>query len=126
VWPPISPGTIFPHDPLSPRTVMLAVLPVQNLTGDLEREYISDGLTEEMIVQLGSRNPQRLGVIARTSSMAYKKTNKTVDQIGHELGVDYVLETSLRSSGDRLRVTTQLIGSRDQTHVARSTPAAVD
>ncbi len=102
---------------LAARRVMLAVLPVQNLTGDPEREYISDGLTEEMIVQLGSFNPQRLGVIARTSSMAYKKTDKTVEKIGRELGVDYVLETSLRSSGDRLRVTTQLIRSRDQTHV---------
>ena len=103
----------------SPETqaVMLAVLPVQNLTGDPELEYLSDGLTEEMIAQLGSMNPGRLGVIARTSSMAYKSTQKTAGQIGQELGVDYVLESSVRGTGERLRITTQLIRTRDQTHL---------
>lgn len=97
--------------------LMLAVLPVQNLTGDPGREYISDGLTEEMIAQLGNLNPPQLGVIARTSSMAYKKTDRTVEQIGRELGVDYVLEASLREAGDRMRVTAQLIRVGDQTHL---------
>ena len=69
-----------------------------------------------MIAQLGSLNPQRLGVIARTSSMAYKASAKRVDQIARELGVDYVLETSLRQSTNRLRVTAQLIRASDQTH----------
>jgi len=103
--------------PPEAQRVMLAVLPVQNLTGDPEREYLSDGLTEEMIAQLGGMNPGRLGVIARTSSMAYKGTQKTAGQIGQELGVDYVLETSVRGTGERLRITTQLIRTRDQTHV---------
>lgn len=106
-----------PRYTLASRRIMLAVLPVQNLSGDPGREYISDGLTEEMIAQLGGLNPQRLGVIARTSSMVYKKTDKTVDKIGRELGVDYVLESSLRESGGRLRITSQLIRTRDQTHV---------
>jgi len=99
------------------RKVMLAVLPVQNLTGDPEREYISDGLTEEMVAQLGTANPAQLGVIARTSSMAYKRTQKTVSQIGRELGVDYVLESSLRGTGGRMSITAQLIRTSDQTHV---------
>jgi len=97
--------------------IMLAVLPVQNLTGDAGQDYISDGLTEEMIAQLGEMNPLRLGVIARTSSMAYKDAKKTVDQIGRELGVDYLLETSLRGSPDHLRFTAQLIRVRDQSHM---------
>lgn len=96
---------------------MLAVLPVQNLTGDPSRDYVSDGLTEEIISQLGTLNPSRLGVIARTSSMAYKNTNKTVAQIGRDLQVDYVLESSLRQWGDSIRISAQLVAVRDQTHV---------
>ncbi len=97
--------------------VMLAVLPVQNLSGDAEREYISDGLTEEMISQLGNLNPARLGVIARTSSMSYKGTARKVDQIGKDLAVNYILEASIRESGNRLRITAQLVRTSDQTHV---------
>lgn len=97
--------------------VMLAVLPVQNLTGDPKLEYVNDGLTEELIAQLGELSPRNLGVIARTSSMAYKNTNKTIGQIARELGVDYVLETSLRESSNDLRFTAQLIDTRDQTHI---------
>ena len=94
---------------------MLAVLPVQNLTGDPSRDYVSDGLAEEIISQLGTLNPSRLGVIARTSSMAYKNSNKTVAQIGRDLHVDYVLESSLRQWGDSVRISAELIAVRDQT-----------
>ncbi len=100
-----------------PRRIMIAVLPVQNLTGDADREYISDGLTEGIIAQLGRINPERLGVIARTSAMTYKHSPKTVSQIGAELHVEYIVESSLRQSGDRLRITTQLIRVNDQTHL---------
>src|SRR6202030_3768144 len=72
--------------------VMLVVLPFQNMSNDPGQEYFSDGLTEETITDLGQLSPEHLGVIARTSAMAYKHTNKSVIQIGHELGVDYVLE----------------------------------
>ena len=105
------------HSGNSTTRAMLAVLPVQNLTGDPRRDYVSDGLTEEIISQLGTLNPPRLGVIARTSSMAYKNTNKTVAQIGRDLQVDYVLESSLRQWGDSVRISAQLIAVRDQTHV---------
>lgn len=100
-----------------PERVMLAVLPFVNLSGDRDQEYFADGLTEEMISQLGSLNPSRLGVIARTSAMTYKHTSKTVDQIGRELGVDYILEGSVRRSENRLRITAQLIQTSDQTHL---------
>ena len=96
---------------------MLAVLPVENLTGDPAQEYVADGLTEEIIAQLGGMNPQSLGVIARTSSMAYKQSSKTARQIGRELGVDYILETSLRESGSSIRFTAQLIRAKDETHL---------
>ena len=97
--------------------IMLAVLPVQNLTGNPDREYISDGLTEEIIAQLGRINPERLGVIARTSAMTYKHSAKPVSQIGSELRVEYVVESSLRESSDHFRITTQLIRVKDQTHL---------
>jgi TolB-like protein/lipoprotein NlpI len=96
---------------------MLAVLPFQNLTGQPSQEFLSDGFTEEMITQLGGLGSGRLGVIARTSAMTYKNTTKPVNQIGRELGVDYVLEGSVRRWGDRVRVTAQLIRTRDQIHL---------
>ncbi len=103
------------------RRVMMAVLPFENLSGNEEEEYFSDGLTEEMIGQLSRLNPQRLGVIARTSAMTYKRTDKSIDVIGRELGVSYVLEGSVRRGANRVRVSAQLIQVSDQTHLwARS------
>jgi TolB-like protein/Tfp pilus assembly protein PilF len=100
-----------------PRAIKLAVLPFANLTGDPEQEYLSDGLTQEMIAQLGRLHPQSLSVIARTSIMRYKKSDKPIDQIGRELGVDYVLEGSERHEAGRIRITAELIQVRDQTQL---------
>ncbi|HEY6764272.1 MAG TPA: winged helix-turn-helix domain-containing protein [Candidatus Sulfotelmatobacter sp.] len=97
--------------------LMLAVLPFENLTGDAAQDYLSDGLTEEMIAQLGHLDPEHLGVIARTSVMHYKHTTEQVGQIGRELGVQYVLEGSLRREADRVRITAQLVQMTDQTHI---------
>jgi TolB-like protein/DNA-binding winged helix-turn-helix (wHTH) protein/Tfp pilus assembly protein PilF len=97
--------------------IMLAVLPFQNLTGDPNKEYLADGLTEETISQLSRLNPEQLGVIARTSVMGYKHKDERLDQIGRELSVQYVLENSLRESGNHIRLTAQLIQVRDQTHL---------
>jgi TolB-like protein/DNA-binding winged helix-turn-helix (wHTH) protein/Flp pilus assembly protein TadD len=99
------------------KRVMLAVLPFQNMSNDPGQEYFSDGLTEETITDLGQLSPAQLGVIARTSAMAYKHTDKTVSQIGHELGVDYILEGSVRREGGEARVSAQLIRVSDQTHL---------
>lgn len=96
---------------------MLAVLPFDNLTGDARQEYLSDGLTEELITELGGIQPERLGVIARTSVMAYKHAGKRVDEIGRDLGVAYVMEGSVREAGGRIRVAAQLIRTSDQAHV---------
>ncbi len=100
-----------------PAAIKLAVLPFANLTGDPDQEYLSDGLTQEMITLLGRLHPQSLGVIARTSVMRYKKTDTPIDQIGRELGVEYVLEGSARREGSRIRVSTDLIQVRDQTQL---------
>jgi TolB-like protein/Flp pilus assembly protein TadD len=97
--------------------ILLAVLPFENLSGSKKHDCFSDGLTEEMITQLGRLNPERLGVIARTSSMTYKSTDKTIERIGSELGVSYVLEGSARRSGNRVRIAAQLIQVSDQTHL---------
>ena len=97
--------------------VMLAVLPFQNLSKDPAQEYFSDGMTEETIGYLGCVSPERMGVIARTTSMAYKGTSKTIREIGNELGVDYVLESSVRLEKNRARITSQLIRVADQTHI---------
>src|SRR6185369_16850241 len=77
---------------VSSERLMLAVLPFENLTGDPTQDYFSDGMTEEMIGQLGNLDPQRLGVIARTSVMHYKDGKNSAEQVGRELGVQYVLE----------------------------------
>lgn len=97
--------------------VMLAVMPFANLTGDPNQEYFSDGLTEEMISQLGKIDPERLGLIARTSVMSYKQNPKPLDQVGRELGVEYILEGSVRRDANTVRVSAQLIQVKDQTHV---------
>jgi TolB-like protein/DNA-binding winged helix-turn-helix (wHTH) protein len=97
--------------------IMLAVLPFENLTGDSTKEYLADGLTEETISQLGRLNPEQLGVIARTSVMGYKHKDERLDQIGRDLSVQYVLENSLRESGNHIRLTAQLIQVKDQTQL---------
>jgi len=101
----------------SANRAMLAVLPFENLSGDTNEDYFADGLTEEMIAQLGQLQPKSLGVIARTSAMRYKNTQESVAQIGRELGVNYLLEGSVRQASQRVRITAQLIQATDQTHL---------
>jgi len=105
------------HPQLASGRLMLAVLPFENLTGDAGQEYFSDGMTEEMITQLGRLDPQHLGIIARTSVMHYKHSPEQLQHIGHELGVQYVLEGSVRRDSDKVRITAQLIQMKDQTHL---------
>jgi TolB-like protein/Tfp pilus assembly protein PilF len=96
---------------------MLVVLPLENFTGDPQQDYLADGITEEIIAQLGSIDPHHLGVIARTSAMRYKHTQKSAAEISREVGANYLLEGSIRHFGDRIRVTAQLIQSSDQSHL---------
>jgi TolB-like protein len=97
--------------------IMLAVLPFDNLSRDPEQDLFVDGLTEEMISQLSRLNADRLGVIARTSTIRYRRTEKAIGVISRELGVSYLLEGSVRRAGLRVRVTAQLIQSCDESHV---------
>src|SRR5216683_6115993 len=96
---------------------MVAVLPFENLGGNSGQDYFSDGLTEEMIAQLGRLDPEHLGVIARSSVMHYKHTQEPLQQIGRELGVEYVVEGSVRRDTNKVRISAQLIQLRDQTHL---------
>jgi TolB-like protein len=98
------------------RRVMLAVLPFENLSGQPEEDYFSDGLTDELITELGGLEPVHLGVIARTSAMQFKHA-KNASQVGHELGVDYILEGTVRREGNRVRVAVKLVRVSDQTNL---------
>ena len=93
----------------------LAVLPFVNISPDPNDEYFVDGLTEEMITRLSEI--KGLKVIARTSVMNYKKKEKNVSQIGRELGVGSIIEGSVRKSGNKIRVTVQLVDSGTQEHL---------
>lgn len=97
--------------------ILLAVLPFENLDGSSRHDAFSDGLTDELITQLGRINPARLGVIARTSSMTYKATDKTIESIGRELNVTHVIEGSARRAGRRVRIAAQLILVSDQSQL---------
>ncbi|UCH85305.1 MAG: protein kinase, partial [Candidatus Latescibacterota bacterium] len=97
----------------------LAVLPFENL-GPPAEEYFADGITEELIARLAKLG--RLGVIARTTIMQYKGTDKTIEDIGEELGVDYILEGTIRwrhlgGSKSQVRITPQLVRVSDETHL---------
>ena len=108
-----------PEDPESAAVAersMLAVLPFEDLSEDPHQEYLAAGLTEDLLTRLGGVAPGRLGVIARTSVRQYEDTEKTIEEIGAELGVDWVVEGSVRVQGARVRVNAQLIRVSDQTH----------
>jgi adenylate cyclase len=93
----------------------IAVLPFVNISGDSEQEYFSDGITEEIITGL-SKVPGLL-VISRNSTFTYKGKPVKVQQVGRELGVDYVLEGSVRKAGERVRITAQLIDAKTGHHL---------
>jgi TolB-like protein/DNA-binding SARP family transcriptional activator/Flp pilus assembly protein TadD len=98
-----------------PSKPSIAVLPFENLSGDSEQEYFADGMVEEIITAL-SRIP-RLFVIARNSSFTYKGRAVDVKQVGRDLGVRYVLEGSVRKSGNRVRITGQLVDASMGVHL---------
>lgn len=93
----------------------IAVLPFQNMSGDRDQEFLSDGISEDIITALSKLH--WLFVIARNSTFAYKGKSADIRQVARELGVHYVLEGSVRKAGDRIRVTAQLIEAASGTHV---------
>jgi adenylate cyclase len=98
-----------------PEKPSIAVLPFDNISGDPEQEYFSDGITEEIITAL-SKIPKML-VIARNSTFTYKGKPVKVQQVGDELGVRYVLEGSVRKAGNRVRITAQLVDADTGHHL---------
>jgi TolB-like protein/DNA-binding winged helix-turn-helix (wHTH) protein/Tfp pilus assembly protein PilF len=96
----------------APHHITIVVTPFENLSGDTSKDYLSDGLTEEMITQLGQSAPEQLSVIARSAAMQYKGTHKAVEEIGVEQNADYILEGSLRLAGNNVRITAQLYDAR--------------
>lgn len=98
-------------------TVTIAVLPLEQTGGGTGDEHVADGLTEALIRALGAVAPERLRVIARTSSMAYKGTGRTAQEIGRELGVHYLVEGTVRRENQRWRVAATLVRTRDHLQV---------
>ena len=99
------------------RPVVLAVLPLRNLSNDREQERFADGLTEEIISEAGQCCPDRLRVIALTSVLQYKQSAKGIREIGRELSADYILEGGIRRYGRRVRLTARLFAARDEANV---------
>jgi TolB-like protein/DNA-binding winged helix-turn-helix (wHTH) protein/Tfp pilus assembly protein PilF len=100
---------------LSPVIRSLAVLPLDNISGDASQDYFADGMTDELITDLGQISALR--VISRTSVMSYKGARKPLPQIARELNVDAVVEGTVLRSGDRVRITAQLIQASDDKHL---------
>src|SRR4051812_15506380 len=101
------------HAPSAPRSI--AVLPLESLSSDPSQDYFADGMTDELITELGRISALR--VISRTSAMAYKHTRKPLPEIARELNVDAVVEGTVLRSGDVVRITAQLIDGATDRHL---------
>ncbi len=99
------------------RPVSIAVLPFVNMTGDASRDYICNGITEELIARLGHLAPGQLRVIAPASARTYTNSTKPLQQIGRELNVQYLVQGSLQQQGSNVRVAAQLVRVDDQSRV---------
>jgi adenylate cyclase len=108
-------ATLSPKNTEAPDKPSIAVLPFNNMSGDPEQEYFSDGITEDIITEL-SRFPS-LFVIARHSSFAFKGQTIDIKQVGERLGVRYLVEGSVRKAGNRVRITAQLIDAMTGNHI---------
>lgn len=113
----VSDAALTPAEPRAPGSAAsrLAVLPFANMSPDPQDEYFADGLTEEVISELS--RTKGMQIIARTSVMRFKGNPRSVREVGQELGVQLVLEGSVRKSANRLRVTTQLIDAASEGHL---------
>ena len=102
---------------VSQRKAILAVLPFDNLSRDPDQEFFSEGLTQDIVAQVGKLNPDRLTVIAHRSVSKYKGSTLSAKEIGKELNADYLVQGSVRRAADRVRVTVELIQAQNQTDV---------
>ncbi len=108
-------GDIFPGRAAKAKISSLAVLPLDNLSGDLAQDYFADGMTDELITMLAKNSTLR--IVSRTSVMQYKGVHRPLPEIARELGVDGILEGSVALSGDKVHMTIQLIQAPSDTHV---------
>lgn len=97
--------------------VMVAVLPFENLASDPTQEYLSEGLTEEIISRLGRIDPKQIGVIARASVMRYATSRESTDTVARQLGAQYLLKGAFRRDSEKITITTKLIRASDQTQL---------
>ena len=102
---------------IPPPSATLALLPPVNLSGNPAHDYLADGLSEEIIASLGLVAPDRLNVVARTSTLRFRGTTKSAAEIGRELGADYLVESSIREERAKLRFTFRLIRAGDQVQI---------
>jgi TolB-like protein len=115
---PDKPSAVGPHPAAgvaTPTVESIAVLPLRNLSGDPGQEYLADGITEALIINLAKIGA--LKVISRTSVMGYKGTDKPLPKIARELNIDAVVEGSAVRVGDRVRITAQLIHAETDRHM---------
>jgi TolB-like protein len=103
--------------PAAPARTRIAVLPFENLSAGADREYVADGLTEETTAALGQVDAEHMAVIGRTSVMAYKRATKPLSEIGREMNVEYLVESSIRAEGERVRVTSRLVRAHDEAQI---------
>src|SRR5207237_9104230 len=105
----------FENSNTRPEIRSIAILPLQNLSGDPGQDYFADGITEELIADLGQVSALR--VISRTSAMTYKGTKKTLPEIARELGVDAIMEGSMVRERNQVRITAQVVDARTDVHI---------
>ncbi len=110
-------GWVMLRKPVPAESIVVAVLPLKNNSGNAEQEFISDGLTEELIARLGRINSHRVGVIASTSAFSYKRSSLSAAEIAQALNADYLIEGSVRWNEDRIMASIQLIDAGDQIQV---------
>ena len=109
-------ATMGSSEPLPlPEQPSLAVLPFDNMSGDQEQEYFADGIVEDIITELSKYS--WLLVIARNTTFTFKGASVDIKEVGRQLGVHYVMEGSVRKSGNRVRITAQLVDAQSGTHV---------
>jgi len=114
-------GYLYWRQPLASTRVLIAALPFENLSGDAGQDPFADGLTEEVISQLGSLNPGRLGVIGRSSVMRYKSAPHGIDQVARDTHASYIVEGTVRKSAGRVRITMRLVQVADQANIWNDT-----
>jgi adenylate cyclase len=106
-----------PGAPAAGKQTTLAVLPFENLTGDAGQNYFSDGLTEEIIIQLGRSDPQRLQVISSTSAVGYKAGRDHPELTGKRLGAQYLLEGTVRRDSNKVRISAKLVKANSRSYL---------